>query len=186
MSHRTARYVISVLARDRVGIIADVSAALYALDANLEALSQTVVWDWFTMIVCAAFPPEVTAEAIQEAVEAAGGFRAIVVPSEEREGAPPAEGEPFVVTAIGSDKPGIVKRLTQCFAACGVNIEDVWNEVRDEQFIVIFHVTVPRTVDPKELRHELAEAANELGMTTRLQHQDIFTATNSLSVHTKR
>ncbi|MDD1762980.1 MAG: ACT domain-containing protein, partial [Methanothrix sp.] len=62
MPDLTAHYVVSVVARDRVGIIADVSQTLYDLGANLEALSQTVVWEWFTMIICAAFPEHVKAD----------------------------------------------------------------------------------------------------------------------------
>lgn len=185
MSDKPARYVISVLARDRAGIIADVSEVLFDLGANLEALSQTVVWDWFTMIICGAFPADVDAGKIREAVEASGEFSAIVLPFEEASQARAAEGEPYVVTAFGSDKPGIVRRLTRCFANRDINIEDVWNEVRDDQFIIIFHVTVPPHVDPKDANYELQQAGEEAGVAVTFRHQDIFTATNSLHVHTR-
>ena len=55
MSEEDTRYVISVLARDHAGIIADVSEALFEMGANLQAVSQTVVGDWFTMVACASF-----------------------------------------------------------------------------------------------------------------------------------
>ncbi|HEO69757.1 MAG TPA: ACT domain-containing protein, partial [Candidatus Hydrogenedentes bacterium] len=61
MTERNTRYVISVLARDHVGIIADVTGALFEHGGNIEALSQTVVGEWFTMIVRAAFPADVAA-----------------------------------------------------------------------------------------------------------------------------
>ena len=195
MGERPARFVISVLARDHVGIIADVSETLYDLGANIEALSQTVVGDWFTMIARGAFPATVDAGAIKQAIEETPEFRAIVMPVGQAADREPTsgvthaglrKGAPFVVTAIGADKPGIVRRLARCFAGRGVNIDDVWNEVRDGQFIIIFHVTVPSSVDPKELRYELNQAAAELDVTMRLQHLDIFTATNSLSIHTGR
>lgn len=185
MCELTARYVVSVVTRDRVGVIADVSDALYAMGANLEAMSQTVVWGWFTMIVCGAFPEGTTQEQVKGAVEAAGDFRATVLPFEEGAPRQPAEGEPFVVTAVGQDKPGILRRVTRCFADKGINIEDVWDEVRDGQIIVIFHITVPRDVDRKELRYDLEQVAEELDISVMLQHQDIFTATNSLSMHTE-
>ncbi|HEO71511.1 MAG TPA: hypothetical protein ENN80_09615, partial [Candidatus Hydrogenedentes bacterium] len=115
-----------------------------------------------------------------------GDVQAIVVPTEAASERVPVEGELYVVTAIGEDRPGIVSRLARCFADMGVNIEDVWNEVRDYRFIEIFHVRVPATVDPKELRYELAKAAATLPLQVQLQHVDVFTATNSLSVHTRR
>ena len=183
---RPLRYVVNVVARDQVGIVASVSEALYELGGNLEALSQTVVWNWFTMIICGAFPEDVSADQIERAVEAAGDFSATVMPFGEPETGRPVSGEPFVVTAAGEDQPGIVRRLTQCFSEKGINLEDVWNEVRDGQFIVIFHVTIPPDVDPKDVRHAIERVGKEVGVIVTLQHQDIFTATNSLEVHTKR
>jgi glycine cleavage system transcriptional repressor len=185
MNMRTSRYVINVVTRDQVGIIAKVSDALFQLDGNLEALSQTVVWGWFTMIICGEFPERVSAEEIKDAVEQAGNYRAIVLPHEGLRGGELLEGEPFIVTVKGADKPGIVRRLTRCFSEKGINIEDVWFEVRKGQFIVIFHVTLPDVVDPGDVRYELECAAAELDVSLVLRHQDIFVATNSLSVHTR-
>lgn len=183
MSHRPVRYVISVLSLDHVGLVAEVAEALYRLDANLEALSQTVVGEWFTMIIRAAFPEGVAQAQIKDAIEH-GGVQAIVAPIVDGAQSPRTGGEPYVVTALGADQPGIACRFARCFADLGVNIEDVWNEIRGGQFIEIFHVTVPSAVDPKELRHALNQAAGALGMNVTLQHYDIFTATTSLSVHT--
>lgn len=182
---RPSRYVINVVTSDRVGIIARVSDALYDLGGNLEALSQTVVWGWFTMIVCGAFPRDVTADRIRQAVEDAGDLRATVVPHGGVSGTAPVEGEPFVVTVVGDDRPGIVRGLTACFAQKGINIDDVWFEVRDGRFIVIFHVTMPAHIDPKDARYELERVADSMSVKVMLQHRDIFTATNSLSVHTR-
>lgn len=186
MAETTTRYVISVLAHDRVGVIADVTDALYSLGANLDALSQTVVWDWFTMIICATLPASVSAGQVKEAVEKRADLTATVLPFGQETVRAQTEGEPFVVTVIGGDRPGIVRGLTRCFADKGVNIEDVWNEVRDGQFVVIFRVTVPKDVDRKEVRYDLEQAAARLDVSVMLQHQDIFTATNSLRLRTGR
>lgn len=193
MNEPEARYVVSVMVPDRVGIVADVSEAVYRLGGNLEALSQTVMQGWFAMVLSAAFPCDVDAEDIQEAVEAVVGRRVLVSPSAlscEATGQPgPPEdlaAEPFVVTVVGQDRPGIVRRLTRCFADLDINIDDVWNEVREGQFIVIFHVTVPAHVDPKDIRCELDQIAGELEVIVTFQHQDIFAATNSLSVRAER
>ena len=186
MGGDSTTFVVSILAQDRVGIIADVSNTLFDLGANIEAMSQTVVGHYFTMVMRATFPVDRTAQAIREAIESQSDLAALVLPY----GVPPkagsGAGEPFVVTIIGDDKPGIVRGVTQRFAHHNVNIEDVWNEVRENQFIVIFKVTVPQAVDPKDLRYDLEQAAEALGVSVRLQHQDLFTATNSVSVHTPR
>jgi len=175
-----------VVVRDRVGIIADVTETLYNLGANLEAMSQTVVQGWFTMILSGTFPEHVTAQQIKTAIEATGEFGAMVLPFGSERPLPAVVGEPFIVTVVGNDKPGIVCRLARCFANRGINIEDVWNEVRDSRFIVIFHVTVPPQVDPNEARYDLERVAGQLGVSVTFQHQDIFTATSTLSVRTSR
>jgi glycine cleavage system transcriptional repressor len=181
----SARYVISILSRDHVGIIADVTGRLYELGGNLAALSQTVVWDWFTMILCGDFPAEVSAGAIKEALEAGGDIHAIVEPFGGPLATGRSAGDPYVISVDGRDQPGLVWRLARCCAERAINIEDVWNEVRQDQFVIILKVTVPKSVDPRLLRYQLEEAVEGLGVTISLQHQDIFTATNSLEVHTR-
>lgn len=46
------RAIVSVLGKDKKGIIAKVSSTLYSLDVNIEDISQTVMQsDFFTMIM---------------------------------------------------------------------------------------------------------------------------------------
>jgi glycine cleavage system transcriptional repressor len=186
VSHEKITYIVSILCPDRSGIIADVSETIYQLGGNLIAMSQTIMQGWFTMLVSAEFPPEVPQEDIERRLSEPGRFDVLVRNVGNDTTAPQAAGEPFIITSIGQDKPGIVRRLSRCCAAKGVNITDVWNEINDGRFITIFHVTVPRDIDPKNLRYDLEIAARELDVVLTFQHQDIFTATSSLQVHTKR
>lgn len=50
------KIVITVLGRDRVGIIAAVSGALAAAGVNILDISQTILQDYFTMIMVAQMP----------------------------------------------------------------------------------------------------------------------------------
>lgn len=43
--------IISVIGKDRPGIIAKVSGKLFELNANIEDISQTIMQDYFTMIM---------------------------------------------------------------------------------------------------------------------------------------
>jgi glycine cleavage system transcriptional repressor len=177
-------FIVNVVVRDRVGVVAEVTEALYALGANLEALSQTVVQGWFTMLASISMPDDAEAGDIGKALESAGEFHATVLAVDSADASIPPAGEPYVVTVEGQDQAGIFKELTRIMAAAGANLDDVWNEVREGRFIVVFRLTLPSRVDPKSLRYDLAESAGSMGLTLTMQHQDIFTATNSLSVHT--
>lgn len=185
MSPQGDLLLISVLCPDRRGVVADVADVVYAMGGNLEATSQTIMQGWFTMLVAARFPTGASTDQVEQRLRDAGSFD-VIVRRGGGCGRGPAEGEPFIITCVGDDKPGIVRRLARCCANRNVNIDDVWNEVREGRFITIFHVTLPRDLDAKDFRYELETAAGELGITLTLQHQDIFTATNSLEVHTGR
>lgn len=43
--------IVSVIGKDKKGIIAKVSNALYDMDVNIEDLSQTILQEYFTMIM---------------------------------------------------------------------------------------------------------------------------------------
>ena len=43
--------IVSVVGKDKKGIIAKVSGALFEMDVNVEDISQTLMQDYFTMIM---------------------------------------------------------------------------------------------------------------------------------------
>ena len=43
--------IVSVIGKDKKGIIAKVSNILYEQDINIEDISQTIMQDYFTMIM---------------------------------------------------------------------------------------------------------------------------------------
>lgn len=43
--------IVSVIGKDKKGIIAKVSTALYEMDVNIENISQTIMQEYFTMIM---------------------------------------------------------------------------------------------------------------------------------------
>jgi ACT domain-containing protein len=51
MTPKSSRIIVSVIGRDRVGIIASVSAVLAAARANILDISQSVMDEFFVMIM---------------------------------------------------------------------------------------------------------------------------------------
>ncbi|MDD4003184.1 MAG: ACT domain-containing protein [Clostridia bacterium] len=43
--------IVSVLGKDKIGIIAAVSGTLFKMNINIEDISQTIMQDYFTMIM---------------------------------------------------------------------------------------------------------------------------------------
>ncbi len=59
--------VITVVGKDRVGIIYKVSKVLYELGINIDDISQTVMQDYFTMMMLVSAAEEINITAVNEA-----------------------------------------------------------------------------------------------------------------------
>jgi predicted amino acid-binding ACT domain protein len=176
-------YVLNVMADDHPGIVAAVTAAIDRLRGNMDACSQTVLEGYFTLIMVVSLPEAVEAEALAAAVRggAAGGLQVAVRRFEPDLAARPRpDAERFVLTAFGRDKPGIVRRFTQYLAGKDINIIDLYGEARDGDFVLIGQVEVPAALDLAMLQTDLEHIAAEEGFTVRLQHENVFVATNQL------
>lgn len=65
--------VISVLGKDRSGIVAAVSGALADCDANIDDISQTILGDIFSMTMLVTLDPDVAGfNTVQERLTAVG------------------------------------------------------------------------------------------------------------------
>ena len=58
--------VITVLGRDRTGIIAEVSGLLYHEDVNILDISQTILSDMFTMIMLVEIGQDLKYDVVRE------------------------------------------------------------------------------------------------------------------------
>ncbi|MFA6666337.1 MAG: ACT domain-containing protein, partial [Armatimonadota bacterium] len=79
-------YIVTVMAKDRVGIVRDVSRALSGIGGNITHVSQTVMRGYFTLIISIEAPQNLTKPEIKQAIEnqaAAGEFEVNVRPFEK-------------------------------------------------------------------------------------------------------
>lgn len=73
MSTTSHRIIVSVIGRDRVGIIAGVSAVLAASQANILDISQSIMEEFFVMIMMADIEgANVSFEELKKALNAKG------------------------------------------------------------------------------------------------------------------
>lgn len=175
--------MLNVVAADRPGIVAHVSRAIVDLGGNIDACSQTVLRGYFTLIIMVSLPEPIKPDALAEAVagDPAEGLDVVVrpfVPEESTE--PRQETDRFVLTTFGGDRPGIVQRFAAHLAEREINIIDLYGERRGENFVVIGQLEVPRRLDIARLQADLQTIADELDFTVRLQHENVFIATNQL------
>jgi glycine cleavage system transcriptional repressor len=178
-------YVLDVMSDDHPGIVAAVTTAVESLGGNIDACSQTVLGGFFTLIMIISTPEPIEPQTLTEQVKASGAsgsaFQVLA-----RRAIPPDALAPqeccdrFVITAFGKDQPGIVRRFSQYLAGRDINIVDLYGDRRGEEFVLIGQLEVPQRWDIRMLQTDLEQMGEELGFTVKLQHENVFVATNQL------
>ena len=172
------------MARDRVGIIADVTGAIRELGGNLADLSQTVLGGYFTMILVGSFPDGVTAEGLRERLrqlDPADPFEVGVKPRLEAPAPAPAGLAKYVLTAVGPDKIGCW--WPRCPGTCATrrSILKTWPRgVDGERYWMTLLVNLPAGTEVGTFKSHLKQAMAAAGILAELQHESIFRATNEV------
>jgi glycine cleavage system transcriptional repressor len=180
------KIIISVLGKDRPGIIAAVTGVLWEMDFNIEDVSQTILQSEFSGIFIATGPATVTASRLQAALQNATDRMKLHFHVKNLELEPnqwtTCDCEPFVITTRGPDQKGLVAQVTALLAAHNVNVTHLQAAFRggDEpgRNIMIYEVDVPLDVDLSALRKALRAKGAELNLTISIQHKNIFEAIN--------
>jgi len=178
-------YVLDVMSDDHPGIVAAVTTAVESLGGNIDACSQTVLGGYFTLIMIVGPPDSGDSEQLAEQVRVSSTsnspFQVLArraIPPESL--APTEKCGRFVITAFGKDQPGIVRRFSQYLAGRDINIVDLFGDRRGEEFVLIGQLEVPLHWDIRMLQTDLEQMGQELGFTVKLQHENVFVATNQL------
>jgi glycine cleavage system transcriptional repressor len=182
MSRHEHIYVLTVMSDDHPGIVAAVTGAVESLGGNIDACSQTVLGGYFTLIMIVSVPEPIEPERLADLVRSAGSDYQVLVrpalPAETFGSQQPTDR--FVITAFGTDQPGIVRRFSRYLAGKDINIVDLYGERRGEEFVLIGQLEVPTRWDIRMLQADLEQMGEELGFTAKLQHENVFVATNQL------
>jgi ACT domain-containing protein len=86
-----------------------------------------------------------------------------------------------VVTVVGEDRTGIIYNVSKVLAEKKVNIEDLSQTLMQGYFTMMMLVDLKNmTCDFDELQEELNVVGNEIGMSIRVQHEDIFNTMHNI------
>jgi glycine cleavage system transcriptional repressor len=162
-----ASFVVSVVGVDRPGIVAAVARALYDAGANVEDTSMSILRGHFAMtLVVAAEGAGAVEDALAGPADDLGLLVGVRDIGDDVETRPAAA--PYVVSVYGSDRPGIVARVTALLAEHGVNVTDLTTRLQGEPgaetYVMLIEVDVPAGVSEGTLRDGLAVIAGDLGV----------------------
>lgn len=184
-----AKYIISITAKDTSGIIAGVSTALLRMQGNIQAASQTVHQGYFAMILLCEIAKELDIDTIAANISKQFAFdlHVYVTAYDQQAASHTADGDHYIVSILGPDKPGILSEVTNLMAARKINVEDLYCYTNPKgEFVVILQVVIVDQRAFEVVQRQLEDIGSQMGLMVNMQHEDIFIATNELSLRRKK
>jgi len=172
--------VISVMSQDRPGIVAEVTEGISSLGGNLADLRESVLCGYFTMLLVADFPPEVSLEQVESTLATATSSKVSVALHEGSLEEIDNTENAYVLSAIGRDRVGLVAQVSRFCCDRGVNIVDLASHVESDQYTMMLQVDLSNIQSLETFEEDLSNLGKTSGLNLVLQHNDIFRATNEI------
>ena len=177
--------IISVMSRDRTGIVADITGAIYELGGDLADLNQSILGGYLTMILFAAFDPDITPDTLRERIAAINSPTKLDVVV--REVVDPVTGESpelpqrtYVMTTQGINRKGIVYGISSFCFENDINIMDLATTTSGDTYTMVLQLDLSAVQSIVDVRARLTRYAEENGLQVVLQHHDLFKVTNEI------
>ncbi len=170
--------VVSVIGEDQVGLVSEVTQLLFKKGLNIIDIEQTVIHSQFTMVLLLQpirrpFQMNVIQKELQDLTKRRK-MSISVTPLREFSGLRLAETKkPYVLTIVGSDRPGVVAAFSSTLAKHHCNIERIKMIARGEFLGMEMSVDL-RGANFSLLRKELSEVSRKVGMDVVFQTESTF------------
>lgn len=163
-------FAVTIISKDRPGIVADTTEVLFRLGCNLEDTSCTMLGGDFAMILMVSHElPFSESRLVEEfdQLQREKGLAIHIRTLEPEEICPiKPEGELCLVSVYGSDQPGIIYRVTKELAARKVNITDLNSRlvgsVQEPVYVLMLEALLPAGMAVEDVEGLLAELKQEL------------------------
>jgi glycine cleavage system transcriptional repressor len=180
---------VSVIGRDRPGIVASIAKVLFQNRCNIEDLSQTAIRGQFAKILITSTASEESFLSLKQDFDHLAGdldleIHLKLIKREQMQVFDTSETEPFVITVRGKDRPGLVYGIAEILAERSINITKLDARVAliggKQEYIQLFEVDIPKRLDYGLIQEKLRQRGQEMGILVDLQHKEIFRAINQI------
>ena len=162
-------FALTVVGRDRPGIVSQVTEILFQQGCNLADSSCSILGGQFAMILILGHPEYTDRESFGDAfrpLEDADLTVALRVLKPGGEGRTEIEGELCMISVYGSDKPGIVYRVAKVLGEKKVNITDLNTKLVGSAerpvYVMVIEAALPEGVAEEDIDNWLAPIRDEL------------------------
>jgi glycine cleavage system transcriptional repressor len=182
-------YAISVMSKDRIGIIANISEKIKEFGGDIADIRQSVLCGYFTMILIVSFPngleKELLEEKINEIYDSSNETLEITIKPVLGEILIPSNSFPentYVLTVTGKDQIGFVASVTRFCSEKKINILDLSTTRKQDQYIMILFIDLSQSNGIDNLRKDLKIFSQATKFEVVLQHYNIFRAVNEIQL----
>ncbi len=165
MSH----FALTIIGRDRPGIVSQVTEILYKLGFNIADSSCSILGGQFSMILIISNPSINSKEDFGDAFAPLEESNLSVFIRTLRPGGekrPELEGELCMISVYGADKPGIVYRVARELGDRQINITDLNTKLIGEEkspiYVMMIEALLPEGIEIEEVESWMSELKAEL------------------------
>lgn len=170
---------VTVIGKDRPGIIAAVTGAFFKRNCNLEDISMTVLEGEFAMMMIAGARSAGDRKRLEADMAVLGKKKdlAIVLRPVNRtlkRGQKHASGTvPYLVSIFGRDRTGIVYHMSDALARLKLNITDMNSRImgkgKKAVYALMLEVDVPKRVSAAKLGNSIQRLARKLRVDAQIR-----------------
>ncbi len=160
-------FVLTVLGDDRPGLVDSLSAAVAAHGGNWERSQMARLGGKFAGVVQVSIPSAAVA-ALQAELATLNDGGLLQVRIDPAGAAPDAQGDRFMLSLVGTDRPGLVHSVSSALAEIGASIEELDTATSDAPmsggmlFEATIAVVLPVGVTVSAVRERLEALADRL------------------------
>ena len=166
-----ASFAVSVVGRDRPGIVAALARVLLEHDVNVEDARMTILRGHLAMTLVIAAPEAMAPAALREGldrVRAEVGLESVTLAEVAELDPGPSSQPTHLVSVYGADHPGIVHAVSAALAGRGWNITDLATRLVEGDagaiYSMMLEVALPSTAATADLEAALAPVAEAEGV----------------------
>lgn len=172
---------LSVLGKDRPGIVETISKVLFETGCNIEDSSMSILEGEFAMILIVALGAKTSAATLKNALTKASKKMKLTCSLRELTGIESTKDKTlknrYIVSVYGSDKAGIVYKISSLLAKNRVNITDVQTSRsgtgNKAVYVMILETTFPSKKKADDMKSRLNAIARALDVKISVNSADI-------------
>ncbi len=162
-------FALTIIGRDRPGIVSQVTEIMYNLGCNIADSSCSILGGQFAMILILAHPEYTDRESFGDAFAALEEADLSVYLRTLKPGGeihPDIDGEICMISVYGSDKPGIVFRVSKELGDHKVNITDLNTKLIGTEerpvYVMMLEAVLPNGMTTDDIEAMMADLKEEL------------------------